>query len=145
MSANKASFVVLTMLCVLAVLYFMAADALPEQQTGGPVGSGYFPKLLAVLLMMLCVGSIFQTFKKEDKKIPIPNVKLMLLTLGLTILYLWSWNNIGFFYVNTFLYLFALLTFYKRSRSHIWIHIAVALTMTAFIYVVFGRLLYIQF
>lgn len=145
MSANKSTYITLLALILFAIVYFISADSLTQPQDTGTLGSGYFPKLLSILLVILCVINIFQTRKKEDHKIPLPHLKTILITIGLTALYFLSWGLFGFFYVHTFLYLIILFTFYQPSKKHLPIYVVTALLITLFIYLLFDNLLGIRF
>lgn len=145
MSFNKATYATLITLVLLAVFYFMYANSLSTQQSTGTIGASYFPKLLSTALIILCIISFFQTLKKEDTKISLPNLGITLTVIAITVLYLISWNFLGFFYINTFLYLLILFILLKRSKKHIWLFLITALVMNLFIYFLFERLLYIKF
>lgn len=145
MSTNRTAYTTLIFLIILGVAYFYAADSLALSETKKSMDPSYFPKLLAVLLIILCAINIFQIRKKEDKKIEVPNIRKILTTIGLTILYFVCWGLLGFFYLFTFIYLFLLFNYYKQSKRHILLHFGIAIVFVLFIYVVFDVFLNIRF
>ena len=66
----KATLVSSGVLLVLAVAYWLGADALPKSRLGGQVGADGLPKLLAISLAVLSVALAAQTLaymRKEQR------------------------------------------------------------------------------
>lgn len=56
------------LLVVLAVLYWLAADAIPKSSLSGAVGADGFPKMLAVALALLSIALAGQTLAEMRKR-----------------------------------------------------------------------------
>src|SRR5690625_7810228 len=108
MSSKKVNYMFLFVLIILGIGYFLSAMNLensPMSQGAGLAGPGKFPMFLAISLIVLCLISLFQVSRKEDKKITVPNLKFVLFTLAMITIFYLSWFFIGLFYVNLFLLL----------------------------------------
>ncbi len=147
MSKNKSVFVSLLLILALGIIYFIGAYRLPEPFDPNSYGSGYFPKILGVILIGLCLINMWQIRKEEDKKVDMPQMKKIVYTILLTLLYLLVWHYIGYFYVVTFIFLFVLFTYYSTDRSKKGLALIGVITACAiiFLYLVFERLLNINF
>jgi len=55
------TLVVAALLVVLAVAYYLQADALPKSRLAGHVGADGFPKMLAIALALLALGLAVQS------------------------------------------------------------------------------------
>src|SRR5699024_5509387 len=98
------------------------------------LGPGYFPKILAVGLIIFCLLSLLQTRKEQEKKISLPHVKTILVTIGITIVFFLSWKFLGLFYLNTFLYLLVLFIYYNPNKKKIVFYCIVALFIVLLVY-----------
>lgn len=148
MSAKTGTYIALIALFMLGAVYVYSASQLGGTNSA-TVGPGYFPTILGVTLMILCVVSGIQNFRKQDRKIAIPNLRLIWLTVALMAAFFLAWQFIGFFYVLTFLFFMILFTVYRPPKEHIvrtlLTNAAVALVLLAFIYVVFDLVLKTRF
>jgi len=109
------------------------------------IGPGYFPVLLAILLIILSIVSLIQTMiKKENEKIDIPKLKLIILTIVMIGLLVFSWSLFGYLYVHIFFFLLILISAYKLPKINIRTIMkdsAIALVITIITYVIFNILL----
>lgn len=150
MSYKKVSYAALILLILFGIGYFVSINTSATiNPKSSAIGPNYFPNILAGLLIVLSLVSLIQTIRKEDKKIIIPQFKLILFTIVLTVLFFVSWGVFGWFYVQTLIFLTVLFTVY-RHRTGKLVHIIAtsaltALIVTASIYFLFGRLMVIQF
>lgn len=114
------------------------------------IGSGYFPTLLATILIILSSINLVKTFVSTDRqKIELPNAKRIWWTIGLLALFFVTWKQFGYFYVQMFLYLFIMFTLYRlplgRKKRYFAVNFAVALVLTLMVYGVFDVLMYVKF
>lgn len=114
------------------------------------IGSGYFPRLLAIALIILSVINLVKTFvTKDNKKIELPNAGRIWWTIGLLALFFVTWNLFGYFFIQVFVYLFIMFTLYRLplgwEKKHFAINLAVALVLTLLIYLVFDVIMYVKF
>lgn len=142
MKEKIATYVVLIGLIVLSFFYFNEANNYPEASKIAH-DAGYFPRILAILLIVLCVISLVQTkLENSEEKIVIPNFKIVLATVLITALYIASWNLLGYFYIQTFLFLTILNSVFRIpskgfNRNNILIILFTSLLITLLIYVIF--------
>jgi len=149
MSYKKASFVAL--LCLLAVgisFLVIASNWTYRTSLQNVVSPKLYPMGLCTILIVLCVISLFQTWRrKEDHVIPLPNVKRTLSTIGLTVAFLLAWRNIGYFYVFLALYIFLLLFVYQsreQFRKIWWANLIYAGIIVGFVWFLFDYILKIR-
>ncbi len=87
--------------------------------------------------------------QKEDKKIELSNLKMIVITIVLTALYVLIWNLIGLFYLLTFFYILVLLCIYRwkleNKKKVIFKNILIALGTTVFVYYIFGVVMLVRF
>ena len=120
---------------------------MPEGLGSSTIGAKYFPNLLVVLLIILCVISFIQNSKKPDRQVEINNIGLMGLTIVFTIIYFAAWQFLGFFYLVTAIYLWALLLLYTDQKNVkstiICAVISVGLTFATFL--IFEQFMMVRF
>ncbi|QQK77792.1 tripartite tricarboxylate transporter TctB family protein [Salicibibacter cibarius] len=141
MSANKGTYVSLILLFILAISYGVSAINFRDQESG--IGPHYFPIILSILLILLCIISVIQTVKKEDKKIEMPNKMLLFGVLCLIVAFILGWEFIGYYIVSIF-FLFILFTLFRMnslSKKVIFINIIWSISVTISIYFVFDFIL----
>lgn len=112
------------------------------------IGSGYFPSLLAVMLIIFSFIILMRAFvKKEKEKIPFPHHLRIWVTVGILVLFFLAWQFIGYFYLVTFLFLLTLFFIYgkKFNTKAACINFGLSLAITVIIYFIFNNLLFIQF
>lgn len=142
MSYKKIKYLFLILLIGIALACFFAANQLPTSDNG--VGPQYFPQILSILLIILCVASIFSTAKKEDERFEIPNIFMILLTIGLIICFILLWSSLGQFYIVSFIFISSLILLFtpkKRTIQHILSNLGVSLVITVSIYLLFTVLM----
>jgi len=133
---------ILIFIIVLAIIY--ANSALDFKQSPNTIGAGYFPLLLSVLLVIFCLVSIFKAVKSTNNiKINLSNIKLIGLTTIIVGLFIYSWSTIGLFYVNVAIFIFLLITIYKRTNKVIPLlkNFTMAVSITIPVYLIFGLIL----
>lgn len=144
MNSKKLTYLFLLAFVVVGVVYFNQANKF----TNGNIDAGYFPRIISAILIVLCIISFIQTIKEKEYRINIENIRYVVLTILLTILYFVLWNMIGFFYPLTFLFMLSLFILYKPkpifNRGFISCCV-MSLFMTVFIYIVFEKVMMVQF
>lgn len=144
MNSKKLTYLVLLVFAVIGVVYFNEANKFMK----GNIDAGYFPRIISVILIILCIISFIQTIREEEYRINMENIRYVLLTIVLTALYFVLWNMIGFFYPLTFVFMLSLFILYKPRPifNKAFISCCVmSLFMTVFIYIVFGKVMMVQF
>ncbi len=148
MSAKKGTYAALICLFVLGAGYVYSAVKLGGTSST-TLGPGYFPIILGGALMILCAISGIQNYRKQDKKIAIPNLKVIWITIAAMSVFFLAWYYVGLFYVFTFLFLVFLLTLYNPPKGSgmkvILKNSGVALAVLLFIYLVFDLVLSARF
>ncbi|MCH6264234.1 MULTISPECIES: tripartite tricarboxylate transporter TctB family protein [Neobacillus] len=120
MSLKKTSLFLLIGILILGVAYYKTASGFHNigGSGAGDIGPGYYPKILALILIGLTIISIFQTIMdKKSEIINLGNIKMVGITLLLTLVYIFIWAKLNFFYIPTFLYLFTLIHIYQPEKS----------------------------
>lgn len=149
LSFKKVSYITLSLIILFGIGYFISINSKLANAGTSAVGPDYFPNLLAVVLIVLCVASLIKTLRSEDREIRIPYFKLISLTAGCIIVFIAIWYFTGYFYILTFIFLSALFVIYRYERKKrnfiILTSMGMALIITALIYVVFGQLMVIRF
>src|SRR5690625_2105580 len=97
MKSNTATYVSLFFITILAVFYLLSSVNQSRLTNISTIDAGFFPLILSIALIILCLISFVQTiFKKEVKKIPLRNFKLVLITIGLSIIFFITWSVLGY-------------------------------------------------
>lgn len=149
MSAKNGTYISLGFLLILGILYGYSAMKLPDLANQNTISDSYFPMLLSISLVVLCLISFIKTFlQKNDKKVDLSNLKMIVFTIIITALYILIWNLIGFFYLLTFFYILTLLAIYRWQLDHkkkvMIFNVIIALGTTVFVYYVFGQLMSVR-
>lgn len=148
MSARKGTLTALVCLICLGIVYLISAQKLGGA-TSTTLGPGYFPTILGIALIVMCIISGVQTFRKPDKQIKIPNLKLVFLTILIIAVYFIAWNTLGYFYLCTFIFLFILFMLYRHNQENltkIFIpNILMSIIITLIIFVVFDVIMSVRF
>ncbi|MEK3937163.1 tripartite tricarboxylate transporter TctB family protein [Sporosarcina sp. FSL W7-1349] len=149
MNKKTATYIMLSALAILAVIYLLSAGNKSQLSSTTSVSPGFFPTILGVALIILCIISFIQTkAKKEVEQITFPNFKLILLTIGLTMIFFISWYSIGYFYILNFIFLLTLFTLYspkeKRNKRHLFNKASIALGVTLVVYLLFDVIISIN-
>lgn len=148
MSGKKLSFVMLIACIVVGAIYIKASTSFIQNNMSGGIDAGYFPRIIAFLLIGLCVISLIRTLREKEYKIDIGNIHLVLLSITATVVYFALWNVTGLFYPLTFLYILSLFLLFKPRpilNKGIILLCVLSLSMTLFIYLVFDQVMKVQF
>jgi len=137
--------------CILGVLgiglgiyIFAEASTFPANMSATDPGAAYFPKMLAILLIALCLGlivsSLLEKSKGEKLDIP-PQAWHLIIAFGGLLVYCLLFKPLGFI-LDTLWFVFGMQYLLKERN---WIKMAiVSVATTAIIYVVFSMLLYVN-
>lgn len=148
MSGKKLTFGILVVFIAVAAVYLKASNSFMKLNGEGSIDAGYFPRIIAVALLILCIISLIQTIKAKDYKVNLDNIHLVLLSIGLTILYFVLWSTFGLFYPLTFFFMLSLFLLFKPRpifTKGIFMLSILSLSMTIFIYFVFEKVMSVQF
>lgn len=147
MSYKRATFLALTLLCLVGLGYLWLALGFQDNRNRNSIGPGYFPISLSVSLLVLCAISFVQTAGRDDRTISIPNLKLIAAGLLVTLIFILAWKYLEQFYAAVFGFVFILFTIFSQERGgrKVCIHLAVAATLTLFIFLLFGLLIGVRF
>ncbi|TQR17883.1 tripartite tricarboxylate transporter TctB family protein [Psychrobacillus soli] len=144
MNSKKATYIALTLIIILGLVYLKSAIDMGYGDTSTP-GAGFFPILLVCMLVVLCIVSLIQTMMRtDDKKIDLPNIRLISLTVIISFLFILSWVWFGYFYISLFAYLLILMTVYyfeEMNKKRFGKNLVISLVLTVLIYGVFDYLL----
>lgn len=148
MGYKRASYLVLSLLLLLGVAYLWSATAIRDPGTRGSIGPGYFPVILGVLLIVLCIIALIQTLHRQsDQPVTIPNLGYVLTGLAATVAFLILWGTFGAFYPLAFLFVAGLMTVFKplgNWRQYALILVA-SLCLTLAVYGLFGQIMHVRF
>lgn len=120
--------------------------------SSGGIGPAYFPNILAGLLVILSLITLFKNFRDKSAenvaKVTTHNSGYILATIALVIAFLVSWQTFGMFYLNVFVLLTVLMTLYRNEfgiKNSLLVGIVTAVVTTGFLYVLFGQILALTF
>ncbi|MFC4023507.1 tripartite tricarboxylate transporter TctB family protein [Oceanobacillus longus] len=149
MNIRLANYLFTLSLILITIGYYLISINIKEGFDPSPIGPSYFPNLLSVILIIFCLISLFQTYRKKDKeKISLPNSKYVITTFIITVFFVLSWVYLGVFYLNLIIFLFALMMLYTKKygrKKNIVINALIALFLTIMVYLIFGKILMITF
>ncbi|WP_408009251.1 tripartite tricarboxylate transporter TctB family protein [Pseudalkalibacillus sp. A8] len=121
MKAIKLAFPIV--LLIISGIFLIASFNVPKANLGNPNGPLYFPIGLSVLMLIFCIGYLFQELKnlqKEDENIRLliagRTPKLIFVTVLLGIGYAFIFEQTGFL-IATILFLGALLFFLNGVKK----------------------------
>ncbi|MEW9673561.1 tripartite tricarboxylate transporter TctB family protein [Ammoniphilus sp. 3BR4] len=112
--------------------------------TSTKIGPGFYPYLLGIILIILTIISLIQTWrKKEEEKIEFPNGKLILTTIGVIALFILSWSFMGYFYIHLFFFIFILYSTYSErlKKQFLFKNAFHSLMITVSIFIIFDVVL----
>ena len=123
MSYKKASLLVLSLLMFggLAAMYiaYQVEDFVAVKSF--VLGSKFYPMTLSGLISFFSALAVAETLRKEDKKIPLPNMKNCFIVLGIVVAWVFVWTKYRIFYwascaaVGLMLYIFSPEPFGKKK------------------------------
>ncbi|KKK36901.1 hypothetical protein WQ57_16820 [Mesobacillus campisalis] len=143
MNAKLLNTVASIIILMIGVIYIRSSAALGIG-TAENMGAGFYPSILAGVLIIFTIVNLVKTLKKKEaEKVDIPNGKLILLTIGIMALFILSWSFVGFFYIHLFLFLLILYSVYsERLRKEFIVKNSfVAASITISIFVIFNFVL----
>ncbi|MCK0150870.1 hypothetical protein MWU54_12595 [Marivita sp. S6314] len=148
LSTRVVNLLVYAALSALSALVIWSVSGLPVTLPGD-VGTHFFPTILAWGVIILCaIGAIRSLLSGAGEAFRIDYLPRVLLTIGMIAGFFVSWSQFGAFYLQAFVFLFVLFTYYRLpvglSAKLIGVNAAVALGITAFCYVAFNFLIYVD-
>lgn len=144
-SANLLAFLGIAMVC------FIVQRSVSDIPTQIPddVGTGFFPGMIAWLTIGLCAaGAIKTVFSGPGGLFLVEQGRRVAITFGIVVIFVLSWKTFGFFYVQEFVFLFALISIFRiplgLSAKKVALSAGVALCITSICYLVFNQLIYVD-
>lgn len=120
--------------------------------SSGGVGPTYFPNILTALLVTLSIVTLYQNFRdtnpEKDERVTTHNFWHIVVTLTLVVAFIASWQFLGYFYLNVFILLTALLTIFRMDfgiKNSLIVAVVTSALTTGFLYALFGKILTISF
>ena len=141
-----------TLIALLTVdFYYLYQSFTARKYTLVLIGPYEFPKILGIILAVLCVIALVQTLripKSESKKVSFNNLLLICATLAATALFIFLWQTIGHFYILAFLYLMFLLFSYqdgkRLTRRAVLTNTTITVTVLVLVYLCFELVMKIR-
>lgn len=146
MNYKVTSNIFLFSLIILGIAYFYSASNLPSTKSA-TMGADYFPKLLAIILVVLCSIKLIQSFKDKNEKINYIYSKKILISILLIIIFIKLWDLFNLFYLIMFIFLMVLSSFFfpKLNYKKIGIDLIISVIVTLIIYLLFGVAMKMRF
>ncbi|WP_170006181.1 tripartite tricarboxylate transporter TctB family protein [Bacillus fonticola] len=131
-------------LLILAIVYLLLSYQLPVYPYV-PVDSDFVPKTLGYILIALSIALFFvkekQTSDKEEEKIPLQDIRVLLAVGGMLLLYIFFLEILGFIVVTAlFIYFCSWYLGYKKHK----VNALVSLIFPCVMYYMFNYLLLIR-
>ena len=148
MSYRTASYLALGLLVVLAAGYVWLASDLSDPRSRSPIGPGYFPVALGLLLIVLCGISAVQTARRTGRDpITVPNPGMVTLGLAATAAFLAAWHWLGAFHVTVFVFSGLLVAAFapRRGVREMALALGLAAVLTLAIWALFGQVMQVRF
>lgn len=156
MSYKIVNILFLAFLLVLTTLYLIQSIEFIAAADDFISSPGFYPAILASIVLILSLVKLLQTITKEDKEnkgtyFKVDNLKYILLTMAITIAYILLWSTFReLFYVFTFLFFLSLASLYARARQISPLKVLlrnaiVSLAVTVVIFLIFDLLFSIRF
>lgn len=148
MSYKISTYVSLIILMILSLIVLITSGDLTSAQDNQPISPATFPRIVAVLILIVSGISFYTTYRKDDEKVELANFKYVILTIVASVVFLTLWQLVGAFFILSFLLLAFL--FYLYSDQPNWkrkliVSLITASIVTGFIYIVFTNLLGVYF
>ncbi|WP_112322772.1 tripartite tricarboxylate transporter TctB family protein [Oceanibium sediminis] len=117
MSIRTMNLIVYAALAVLSILVIRAVSDIPVTMPGD-VGSGFLPGFLAWLILGFSgLGAVRAILAGDGGRFGAEYLGRVLITIGVIAGFLLSWQYLGFFFLQCFLFLFGLFTYYRWPRG----------------------------
>lgn len=148
MSIRILNLIVYLALAGAALVVHMQVSGL-EPVIPGDTGSGFFPSVLAwIIIGLSAIGLVKTLIEGEDGRFEIENAVRIFVTVVVIAIWVLAWSYLGNFYLLEFLMLFVLFTYYRMdlgiTQRRLLEHVALAAAVTAVCWVVFNQLIYID-
>lgn len=148
MTMRLMNLIVFAALSALSILVIRSVSALPVNITGD-VGSGFFPALLSWLVLACCaVGAVRTVLAGAGGRFRTDYLPRVLVTMLVTGLFLLSWQQFGAFYLQCFVLLMGLFTYYRIPRGvtvrQLALNALVAAGITLVCFITFNFLVYVD-
>ena len=120
MNHRSASFVALGITLSLGVMFFVMSFDLPMTEPGMLIGSGYYPRVLSILLIggsLVGLATTFLDKKGKSIRITIDSPKNFIIILALLSLIAFVWQNTRSFYPITSLVVVVLLFILNPEKA----------------------------
>lgn len=143
MNSKLLNLIMILFILVIGISYMRSASVLGIGTTDN-IGAGFYPFLLADVLLILTIISLIQTIRKKgNERIEFPNSKLILFTIGVIALFILSWSLIGFFYINLFFFFLILYSVYSErlKKQFIFKNSILSLMITISVFIIFNWVL----
>ncbi len=152
---KKISDVVSYVFIVIAVIFFAVSLTFPPG-TNGAVGPGWFPRILCVLIILLCAINLYTTnyaFKRmtpEEQEADLDKTRKIFskensrvwISVLATFVYILCINYIGFV-VSSLVYMYAMSIYYKTPEKSKVVTAVLPIIVVAVLYYVFSNLLHV--
>lgn len=148
LSTRVMNLLVYAALSVLSILVIRALSGLPVT-IPGDVGTHFFPTMLAYAILGLCaIGAVRTVLAGRGDDFRTENIGRIVATAVFMAAFFLSWENFGAFYLQAFVFLFVLFTYYRLSMGltvrALALNAVVAFGITATCYIVFNYLIYVD-
>lgn len=148
MRYRTASYLALALLVALSAGYIWLASDLSDARSRSPIGPGYFPLALGVLLIILCGISAVQTARRTGRDpITVPNLGTVILGLAATAAFLAAWRWWDAFYATVFVFSVILIAAFapRRGVREMALALGLAAVLTLAIWALFGQVMQVRF
>ena len=147
-SIRVMNLVVYAGLIGLSAYVIYAVSAMPKSMPGD-VGSAFFPSVLGGFVIFLSLLGIVEAIRQGDAGVfQVDYFRRIVLTVLAVALFLLSWSRFGFFYGQSFVFLFGLFLYYRSPRGfgarNVALSAIVAAGITLVCYIVFYHLIYVD-
>ena len=149
MNYKKATYIVNTILILVAAYGLFMIRNFSSPVVRAIVGPGYYPTLLCVALIVTLIISLVKTFRSKDNRIvELPKIKNALLVIVVFVAFLVFWRTTRQFYIVSFISMGVLLHFLNpqsNSVGKVIKSVFISLAMQVFVYFIFEKLMYFRF
>jgi len=148
MTMRLMNLIVYAALAALSILVIRSVSGIAVNMPGD-VGSGFFPAMLSWLVLALsALGAARCVLAGAGGSFATDYLPRVLATIAVTAAFLLSWQSFGLFYIQAFVFLFGLFTYYRIPRGvsayQLGLNAAVAGGITLVCYVTFTFLVYVD-
>ena len=142
LSYRWGSFVFAALFLLIGVFVFIDSWNFPRSSET-TLGSGYMPRVLALLMIFCALLSMLTTIKKQDFFMEIAYAKYLIAFICLIFLYTFFFGLLNFSFI---LFIFLALSFgllnREKTRRKVWVKcLSVSAVLTAVFYVAFSLVL----